>query len=209
MHLPTVHMCGTEIKILRHHMHGRLRQELRSAINHHTARRETLRELGRTRQVLKSVLGRMGGRKHHDPLFLGAVRESDTLIECTPESVHQALTSHFEAWYAMPPQYADDPFHNGEWQEVLQDFPTFYAAVRHTQVPESLCHLIYRAIMHTSQVDAAHERMNELFSSPPSFDDFVAHICTFKNNSGPGPSGCSYTLINPGRTSPNEQPTTV
>ena len=61
IHLPTVHMCDTEIKLLRHHMHGRLRQELRSTINHHTARRETLRELGRTRQVLKSVLGRMGG----------------------------------------------------------------------------------------------------------------------------------------------------
>ena len=49
--------------------------------------------------------------------------------------------------------------------------------------------------MHTPQVNGAHERMNELFSSPPSFDDFVAHIRTLKNNSGPGPSGCSYNMI--------------
>ena len=92
LHLPTVPMCDLEIKILRHHMHGRLRQELRSAINHHTARRETQRELGRTRQVLKSILGRMGGRKHHEPLFLGTVRESDTMVECTPESANPRLS---------------------------------------------------------------------------------------------------------------------
>jgi hypothetical protein len=128
-------MCDKEIKLLRHQMHGRLRQELRSAINHHTARREMLRELGKTRQVLKSVLGRMGGRKHNEPLFLGAVKESDTMVECTPETVHKALTEHFEQWYAMPPQYATDPLHTGEWQEVLQDFSTFYTAVRHTNVP--------------------------------------------------------------------------
>ena len=97
-----------------------------------------LRELGKTRQVLKSVLGRMGGRKHNEPLFLGAVRESDTMVECTPEAVHKALTEHFEQWYAMPPQYATDPLHTGEWQEVLQDFSTFYSAVRHTNVPEPL-----------------------------------------------------------------------
>ena len=97
----------------------------------------------------------MGGRKHHEPLFLDTVRESDTMVECTPETVHKALTVHFEKWYAMPQQIVDDPLHNGEWQEVLQDFPTFYAAVRHTQVPEPLCQLIYRAIMHTPLVDTA------------------------------------------------------
>ena len=188
-------MCDEEIKKLRHQMHGRLRQELRSTINHHTARREMLRELGKTRQVLKSVLGRLGGRKHQDPLFLGAIRESDTMVECTPETVHTVMTAHFEQWYAMPPHYTTDQLHTGQWQDTLKDFASFYAAVQHTKVPEPLCHLIYRAIMHTPQVDTAHSRMTDIFNTPPSFEEFVAHIRTLTNNSGPGPSGCSYNMI--------------
>ena len=113
-------------------MHGRLRHELRTTINHNTARREMLREMGQTRLVLKSVLGRMGNRKHQDPLFLGAVRESDTMVEVTPETVHTALTAHFEQWYAMPDHYLTDPLHTGEWQTVLKDFATFHDAAKHT-----------------------------------------------------------------------------
>jgi hypothetical protein len=37
--------------------------------------------------------------------------------------------------------------------------------------------------------------MTDIFNTPPSFEEFVAHIRTLKNNSGPGPSGCSYNMI--------------
>jgi hypothetical protein len=128
-------------------MHGRLRSEMRSSINYHCAKRETLRELGKTKLVLKSILGRMGGRKHQDPLFLGAVRESDTLVDVTPMDVHTALTNHFRLWYATPEIYANDRFHTGDWKDVLDSFPAFYSDVAHTGVPENLCHLIYCAIL--------------------------------------------------------------
>ena len=72
---PRIQELETDIQLLQSKMHGRLRSEMRSAISNHSARREMLRELGQTKVVLKSVLGRMGGRKHQDPLFLGAVRE--------------------------------------------------------------------------------------------------------------------------------------
>ena len=93
---PRILELETDIQLLQSKMHGRLRTEMRSAISHHSARREMLRELGQTKAVLKSVLGRMGGRKHQDPLFLGAVRESDTVVDCTPLDVHEALTRHFQ-----------------------------------------------------------------------------------------------------------------
>jgi hypothetical protein len=89
-------------------MHGRLRSEMRSSINYHCAKRDTLRELGKTKLVLKSVLGRMGGRNHQDPLFLGTVRESDTVVDVTPIDVHTALTQHFRQWYATPFIYANN-----------------------------------------------------------------------------------------------------
>ena len=76
--------------------------------------------------VLKSILGQMGGRKHQDPLFLGAVRESDTLVDVTPTEVHTALTNHFRPWYATPPIYAEDCLHTGDWKEVLSPFPDFF-----------------------------------------------------------------------------------
>ena len=100
-----------------------------------------LRELGKTRQVLKSVLGRMGGRKRHEPLFLGAVRESDTMVECTPETVHKALTEHFELWYAMPPQYTTDPLHTGEWHRSQGRYNFTDASVQPCVEYIAQCHI--------------------------------------------------------------------
>ena len=108
---PTGQELDTEITLLLSRMHGQLRTEIRSSINYHCAKRETLREPGKTKLVLKSILGKMGGRKHQDPLFLGAVRESDTLVDVKPMDVHTALTSHFQKWYATPPIYVNDRLH--------------------------------------------------------------------------------------------------
>ena len=100
--IPKVEDIDADIQTLKSKMHGQLRTDLRSSINYHCARRETMRELGKTRVVLKSVLGRIGSRKHQDQLFLGAVKESSTRVDVTPLEVHEALTRHFQNWYAMP-----------------------------------------------------------------------------------------------------------
>jgi hypothetical protein len=192
---PTGPELDTEISLLQSRMHGRLRSEMRSSINYHCAKRETLRELGKTKQVLKSILGRMGGRKHQDPLFLGAVRESDTLVDVTPMDVHSALTNHFRLWYATPPIYADDRLHNGDWREVLDSFPSFYSAVAHTGVPENLCHLIYCAILQNPGRTEAHEHLLAAFATVPTFEEFTSQVRSLRNNSAPGMSGCSYNMI--------------
>ena len=92
---PTVAECDSEMASIRNKLHGTARSDLRRTINRHVARREMLRELGKTRRVLKSILGNLGGRKHQDPLFLGAVRQSDTPVICTPAEVHNALNITF------------------------------------------------------------------------------------------------------------------
>ena len=136
----------------------------------------------------------MGGRKHRDPLFLGAVRESDSVVDCTPLDVHEALTRHFQEWYANPNIYKEDQLHTGQWEEALRSFPAFYATVEHTGVPEDLCHLIYEAIRR-SPGDAISTHLAELFTTTPSFDEFTAHVRKLRNNSAPGMSGCSYNMI--------------
>jgi hypothetical protein len=136
-----------EITLLHSQMHGRLCSELRSSISYHYAKRETLRELGKTKLVLKSVPGRMGGRKHQDPLFLGAVRKSDTVVDVTFIDVHTALTQHFRQWYATSSIYANDQLHMGNWKSTLHSFESFFSSVSHTGVPQDLCFLIYSAIL--------------------------------------------------------------
>ena len=181
--------------MIRNKLHGTARSDLRRTINRHVARREMLRELGKTRRVLKSILGNLGGRKHQDPLFLGAVRQSDTPVICTPAEVHNALTSHFKDWYDMPPQYSSDSLHSGNWTAVFSSFDHFYSAVRHTNFPKDLCNLIYRAIQHTPGRINALNKLTQIFSAPPSFDEFVNHISHLSNNSAPGMSGCSYNMM--------------
>ena len=176
-------------------MHGQLRTEMRSSINYHCAKRETLRELGKTKLVLKSILGKMGGRKHQDPLFLGAVRESDTLVDVTPVDVHSALTSHFQTWYATPPIYVNDRLHTGDWKAALDSFSSFYATVEHTGVPEDICHLIYCAILQNPGRTEAHEHLLSVFSTIPTFEEFTSQVRSLRNNSTPGMSGCSYNMI--------------
>ena len=110
---PAGHDLDTEINLLQSRMHGRLRTDMRSSISYHCAKRETLRELGKTKLVLKSILGRMGGRKHQDPLFLGAVRESDTLVDVTP-------TDFFRYWLLYPGNF-DDEFLHGLWIKWTTD----------------------------------------------------------------------------------------
>ena len=188
---PTGTELDTEITLLQSRMHGRLRSEIRSSINYHCAKRETLRELGKTKLVLKSILGRMGGRKHQDPLFLGAVRESDTLGDVTLMDVHSALTNHFRLRYATPQIYVDDRLHNGDWREVLHSVQSFYSAVAHTGVPENLCHLILQNPGGTE----AHAHLLAAFATVPSFEEFTSQVRSLWNNSAPGMSGCSYNMI--------------
>ena len=193
--IPKVEDIDADIQTLKSKMHGQLRTDLRSSINYHCARRETMRELGKTRVVLKSVLGRIGSRKHQDQLFLGAVKESSTRVDVTPLEVHEALTRHFQNWYAMPEHYQEDQLHNGDWESVIQSFPAFYSATAHTGVPENLCHLIYEAIQLKYRKPATCETLRAAFSTTPSFDEFVHQVRNLRNNSAPGMTGCSYNMI--------------
>ena len=192
---PTSEELDTEINLLQAQMHGKLRAEMRKSISLHSAKREQLRELGKTKLVLKSVLGRMGSRKHQDPLFLGAVRESDTLVDVTPIEVHAALTQHFSLWYAMPQIYAGDQLHTGNWRQSLGSFAAFYASVSHTGVPEDLCHLIYCAILQNPGRAEAQNHLATVFSTAPTFEEFNTKVRSLRNNSAPGMSGCSYNMI--------------
>ena len=66
--LPTEIECTEEIKESRSQIHGRLRQQMRTSIDHTRETIEKTRAMAKWKYVLKSVLKDRVGRKHHDGL---------------------------------------------------------------------------------------------------------------------------------------------
>ena len=136
----------------------------------------------------------MGGREHQDPLFLGAVRESDTLVDVTPMDVHSALTKHFQLWYVTPRNIC----HRSTTQRrlVINAGVVLFLLLRccsHRRIYQAI--LIYQAIMENPGRTQAHEHLLQVFSTVPTFDEFTAQVRSLRNNSAPGMSGCSYNMI--------------
>ena len=88
--------------------------------------------------------------------------------------------------------YSEQP---GDWRDTLSSFDTYYTAVRHTQVPQPLCKLIYRAMLHTPNRSQALAHLTNIFEEPPTFDEFCSYLRTLKNNSSSGILGYSYNMI--------------
>ena len=192
--MPTIQDCDNTILTLRRLMHGRHRTDLRRSINQRVAKREHLRETGKMRQVLSSLLGVIGGRKYQTSVNLDVIRNPAGEIACSPAAVHDMITSHFKDWYASPA--TPDLLHtNPDWKAYLADLPSFQASVCHTGVPPWASALIYDAITNMPQREATETELSALFASPPTYSDFSRTIRNLKNNSAPGMSGLSYNMI--------------
>ena len=75
-------------------MHGRLRSEMRNSINDHCAKTETLRELGKTKLVLKSILRRMGDRQETSIPTLPSRRHPHRRTLCTHLPLPTVVRQH-------------------------------------------------------------------------------------------------------------------
>ena len=71
-------------------------------MNAKIAHREHMRQIGKMKTVLRSILGVLGGRKHVETLNLDVIKNSAGDIAVTPDDVHCMVTDHFREWFAAP-----------------------------------------------------------------------------------------------------------
>ena len=192
--IPIVSECDALIAVLRHLMQGRQRTDLRKDMNEKVAYREHMRQLGKMKIVLKSVLGVLGARKHQPTLNLDVVRNEAGTMAVTPVEVHAMVTEHFRQWYAD--QANAVPMHTEEdWKTSLSSLEKFQTDVAHTGVPTWASEVIYDAITNMPDRAETEAELAVLFASPPSYEEFCKAIKHGKNGSAPGMSGLSYNMI--------------
>ena len=132
---PTVGECDNTVQYLRGRMHGRQRTDLRRDINSKVAFREKMRQEGKLKVVLKSILGPTGGRKYVTTLNLEVIKDRTGRIACSPAAVHRMVTEHFIKWYAAPRSLQPDLHTTYDWRSLMTNPTAFNTAVDHTGVP--------------------------------------------------------------------------
>ena len=69
---------------------------------------------------------------------------------------------------------------------------TFRAHIAHLMIPDHLFNLIWEAITDVPNIEAGRSRLTEVFTHPPTYDDYLTAIKSHKKNTAAGMSGLSY-----------------
>ena len=59
-------------------------------------------------------------------------------------------------------------------------------------IPEHLSNLIWEAITDVTNIEAGRSRLNEVFTQPPTYNDYLTAIKFHKKDTAPGMSDLSY-----------------
>jgi hypothetical protein len=59
-------------------------------------------------------------------------------------------------------------------------------------IPHHLSNIIWEALMDVPNIQARRTRLQEVFTQPPSYDDYLNAINSHKKNTAPGMTGFSY-----------------
>ena len=102
--------CSRLIHNLKHWLHGRFRADLRRLSSDATRSREALREQGKLKRVIASIL-----QKNTDLYALHSIQQEQGILTDAP-SIHNLVAEHFTAWYWAP-----------DWTLLLSDRVAFQA----------------------------------------------------------------------------------
>ena len=191
----TIQDCDAEIKTLKQQMHGRRRQDNRKKWKKRTAWLEQMAEQGKSGKIIKAVLKAQAGRKHRDGLNLDVVKDGTGKQFVTPESVHDAATTGFQSWYAMPNEYRDTLHTIPDWRPHLHDYDAFRAQFPSCQVPEDLTRRIFQALQDVPHAWKVREQLTDELMTAPSLAELTSKISQLKHNSSAGMSGLSYNML--------------
>ena len=147
--------CDDLIRKVKCKLHGRFRLDLRRQISAATQAREALREQGKLKKVIASIL-------HRDTdLYALHSLQSDQGILTDAPSIHNLVTNHFEEWYRAPGPPPD-------WPSLLTDRVAFQELAAAKNIPPHLTPLLWDAFTFPLRHSALQQDLQQALSSPPS-----------------------------------------
>ena len=174
--------CVDIIRKLKHRLHGRFRTDLRRQISAATRARETLREQGKLKRVIASIL-----QKDTELYGLHSLQLDQGILTDAP-TIHNLVTDHFTAWYKAPGPSVD-------WPHLLHDHAAFQAHATSKHIPPHLTQLLWDAFTFPLQYTDLQIDLQHALSSPPSLTEFTAAIQFHKGSTAPGATGLTYNMV--------------
>ena len=174
--------CANLIRKVKHWLHGRFREDLRRQISEATRARETLREQGKLKKVIASIL-----QKDTELYALHSIQQDQGILTDAP-TIHNLVTEHFTDWYRAPGPSAD-------WPSLLTDREAFQSRADSKLIPPHLTQLLWEAFTFPLQHTALHQDMVTALQSPPSLPEFQAAIRHHKGSTAPGATGLTYNMV--------------
>ena len=183
--LPTVSkpgFCASLIQKVKRRLHGRFRLELRRQISASTCAREALREQGKLKRVIASIL-----QKDTDLYALHSLQVEQGILTDAP-AIHNMVTEHFTEWYRAPGPPPD-------WPSLLTNRPAFQALADSKGIPGHLTHCLWEAFTAPLQLTALQQDLRQALLSPPTLGEFQAAIHHHKGSTAPGATGLTYNMV--------------
>eukprot|EP01034_Spumella_vulgaris_P036599 gene36599-45138_t len=194
----TVTTIDAQIDELKHRLHGITRTALRQQINENTKAREELREQGKLRRVIKSILGQHD--LHNDLSTLRTPHPTDPdnhTITTDPEQIHNHLTTAHGKIFNTPPHHSNSPLQHPDvdWHRALTDQTYFNSVNSHHNIPQHLLDLIWKGMQAVPNKQSLDAEMAHSFAQPPTLDEFHNAIKHISSNTAPGMSNLTNNEI--------------
>ena len=174
--------CDGLIQKVKKRLHGRFRLELHRQISAATRAREALREQGKLKRVIASIL-----QKDTDLYALHSLQLEEGILTDAP-AIHNIVTEHFTKWYSAPGLPTD-------WPSLLTARPTFQALAESKSIPSHLTQSLWEAFTSPLQLLFLQQDLRLALLSPPSLAEFQAAIHHHKGSTAPGASGLTYNMV--------------
>ena len=174
--------CADLIRKVKRRLHGRFRTDLRRQISAATRARETLREQGKLKRVIASIL-----QKDTELYALHSLQLDQGMLTDAP-TLHNMVTEHFTAWYQAPGPTTD-------WPQLLRDQAAFHEHAAAKHIPQDLSHQLWQAFTAPLQLTALQQELQRALRDPPSLAEFTAAIHSHKGSTAPGATGLTYNMV--------------
>ena len=164
--------CADLIRKVKRRLHGRFRSDLRRQISEATRARETLREQGKLKRVIASIL-----QKDTELYALHSLQLDQGMLTDAP-TLHNIVTEHFTTWYQAPGPTTD-------WPQLLRDPAAFHEHAATKHIPKHLSQKLWEAFTAPLQLTALQQELQHALRDPPSLAEFTAAIHFPQGEHGP------------------------
>jgi hypothetical protein len=138
--------CNSTILTLHHTLNKIRRQQHRRSYQKFHEIRENMREIGRLKAVINSIIGEVSKKKKNH-ISLDTLRNPDGSLEIVPRKIHQLITHSFNIWYQTPPTSSAIHIPPPESSllthatNIISDFNYFKIKAANTGVPDKYIEL--------------------------------------------------------------------